>query len=218
MTDRKKHTFPTRQYPYKKSENITKEELEIKNFSIKSSFKLSESNKSRSDYRNQLFRFIVGLDSQPTVIEIEELNNLNDAFARLILKRGLNPLSLNEILQILDDLNEAEALPNQSSFLAADGGQIIWTESTNNLNRQFRFVTSRSNINNESQILISSSTLPNSKDQFLQLISWDNIIGSFNFYERRGNFWFWAGNSFHALQAPTRGKGPFDSHVMVQLS
>lgn len=213
MTDRKKHTFPTRQYPYKKEMDITGEELEIKNFSIKPSLESVESHKTKSASKNQIFRLIVGLDTHPIPLETKDLNNLNDSFAELILKRGLNPLSLNEILEILDDLDVEESLANQSSFLAADGGQVIWTESTNNLNRQFRFVISRSNTNNEAQILISSSTLPDSKDQFLQLISWDSVKGAFNFYERRGNFWFWAGNSFHALQAPTRGKGPFDSHV-----
>ena len=213
MPDRKKHAFPTRQYPYKKEHEITKEDLEIKNFSIKPSIFFDGNDKILSEPKSHVMRFIVGLDAHPRPLEFEEIKNLNDSFADLILKKGLNPLTLNEILEILDGLNDEEVLPDQSSFLAADGGQIIWTESTSNLNRQFRFVISRSGNNNESQILISSSTLLDSKEQFLQLISWDKIKGAYNFYERRGESWFWAGDSFHALQAPSRGKGPFDSHV-----
>jgi hypothetical protein len=37
----------------------------------------------------------------------------------------------------------------------------------------------------------------------------------FHYYERGegGATWFWEGDSWHALSAPTRGQGPFDSHV-----
>jgi hypothetical protein len=214
MPDRKKHEFPTRQYPYKKEAEITNEDIKIRNYSFKTkNLSVNEEN-GLIEPDNFVMRFIVGLDNHPKPLEFDELNKFDDSFANLILKRKLNPLTLNEVLNLLDESsNEENGLPNQDSFLAADGGQILWSQETGDLNRQFRFVVSRSDKNDKVQILISSSTVPDSKEQFLQLIGWDNSEGAYNFYERRGEFWFWAGNSFNALKEPTRGKGPFDSHV-----
>jgi hypothetical protein len=47
----------------------------------------------------------------------------------------------------------------------------------------------------------------------LQVIGWDPHHEVYHYYERRAGTWIWAGNSWHALTEPTRGKGPFDSHV-----
>lgn len=214
MPDRKKHTFPSRQYPYKKKTDITQEEIRIKNYSIKENiFSANEGSIDKEPFSN-VMRLIVGIDNHPRPLTVKELNSFNDSFANLILKKKLNPLSLNDTLALLNESgNDIDGLPNQSSFLAADGGQIIWSKATDDLNRQFRFVVARSKKNGEVPILISASTVLDSKEQFLQLISWDETAGAYNFYERRGGFWFWAGNSFYALKEPSRGKGPFDSHV-----
>ncbi|UFH30391.1 hypothetical protein LNP04_10400 [Chryseobacterium sp. C-71] len=204
--DREKHTFPTRQYPYKKDGEILPKEHKIKEFSyVAKEFSPTEAYES-----SKVFRFVLGIDSFPNPLKKEGIEKLNDAFANLLLKKDIIPLTLNEVLTALDRTNE---LPNQNSFLVADGGQIAWSPETNDLNRQFRLVISRNDTINDLQILISASTLTDSKTQFLQLISWDNIAKAYNFYERRGEFWFWAGNSYHALTLPSRGQGPFDSHV-----
>jgi hypothetical protein len=214
MPDRKIHKFPTRQYPYKKESEITQRDFEIKNYSFKTKTLSVDGIETLSEPENFVMRLVVGIDQHPRPLKKDELNQLDDSFANLILKKNLNPLSLNEILSFLDSSsNEENGLPNQNSFLAADGGQIMWSQETDNLNRQFRFVVSRNDKSEEVQILISSSTVPDSKEQFLQLIAWDKSVGAYNFYERRGEFWFWAGNSFYALKEPSRGKGPFDSHV-----
>jgi hypothetical protein len=49
----------------------------------------------------------------------------------------------------------------------------------------------------------------------MQLIAWSESGGAFHFFERArdGSGWLWAGNSFSALARPSRGRGPFDSHV-----
>jgi hypothetical protein len=214
MPNRKKHTFPTRQYPYKKEGDLTLNENKVKNYSIKTNKFSAETINEESSSISSVMSMIVGIDNHPRPLKLEELNNLDDAFANLILKKNLRPLTLNEVLNFLDDSNGHDGgIPNQSSFLAADGGQIIWGPNTDNLNRQFRFVISRSDKHGEVLLLISASTLPDSKTQFLQLISWDKKSKAYNFYERRGTYWFWAGNSWYALKDPSRGKGPFDSHV-----
>lgn len=204
--DREKHIFPTRQYPYKKEGAIMPKEKEIKEFS-----NLNKEFSSMETVENtKVFRFILGIDSFPNPLKREEVEKLNDTFANLFLKKNIIPLTLNEVLTILNNTND---LSEEDSFLVADGGQIIWSTETDELNRQFRLVISRSDTKNDLQILISSSTVIDSKTQFLQLISWDNIAKANNFYERRNESWFWAGNSYHSLTAPSRGQGPFDSHV-----
>jgi hypothetical protein len=61
------------------------------------------------------------------------------------------------------------------------------------------------------------STVPEANDQtaLLQLIAWSEKDQAFHFFERDRQriAWGWAGNSFDALSAPTRGQGPFDSHI-----
>jgi len=47
----------------------------------------------------------------------------------------------------------------------------------------------------------------------LQLIAWNPVDLAYEFYQRLGQGWAWAGNSWDALAPDTRGKGPFDSHV-----
>nr|WP_315246656.1 hypothetical protein [uncultured Flavobacterium sp.] len=208
--EREEHKFPTRQYPYKKEGEILPEETKIKNIShIKKGIPSLEMKEFP-----RVFRFILGIDAFPNPLKKEELEKLDDTFANLFLKRNTIPLTLNEILTSLDSNSTLKnELPNQTSFLVADGGQIAWSTETDNLNRQFRLVISRSDAKNDLQILISTSTIPDSKTQFLQLISWDNTVKAYNFYERRDQSWFWAGNSYHALTEPSRGQGPFDSHV-----
>jgi hypothetical protein len=45
-------------------------------------------------------------------------------------------------------------------------------------------------------------------------MAWDLAVGGFNFYRTVGtsSAWVFAGNSRHALTAPTRDNGPFESH------
>ena len=47
------------------------------------------------------------------------------------------------------------------------------------------------------------------------MMAWDHGTRGFNFYRTMpdSNAWVFAGNSHHALVAPTRGHGPFESHV-----
>lgn len=126
-----------------------------------------------------------------------------------------NPsLSLESILAQIDLLNDSDnGLPEQNVFMIAEGGQIAWSENTNNLDRGLRVVVTRSK-QNDTKLMIST-TYPFDEDEsvFLQVIGWDDVSGVFNYYERRVGRWFWAGNSWHALNEPTRGRGPFDSHI-----
>lgn len=202
MLSRLAERFPTRNYPYRVVDQEAEGEED-----------------SPPLQANTLYRFVLGLDGQPAPLAAEEAVRLGDPFARLLLLRGVFPLSLRALLAELDKLNgDAAGLPQQQVFLAADGGQIPWSEETKNLGRAFRFAIARGR-NDDFRLLISSGTVADGEDDrhFLQLIGWDEDNGVFHYYERRGGTWIWAGNSRHALAPETRGRGPFDSHVNGSL-
>lgn len=48
----------------------------------------------------------------------------------------------------------------------------------------------------------------------IEVMAWDHTAGGFNYYRTVGDSsaWVFAGNSRHALTAPTRDHGPFESH------
>jgi hypothetical protein len=201
MLSRATERFPTRNYPYGRASEGVEEE---------SAHALLPP--------QVLHRFVLGLDVHPRAMTEIEKEELGDPFAKLLLFRGVFPLSLREVLRELDRVDAGEGLPQQQVFLAADGGQIPWSEETDDLARAFRLVVARGR-GDDFRVLISSSTVADGEEDrhFLQLIGWDEEHGVFNYYERRGGTWIWAGSSLHALAPATRGRGPFDSHVNGSL-
>ncbi|HEV7879404.1 hypothetical protein [Bradyrhizobium sp.] len=193
---RERQYFPTRNYPYR------------------SAVAEADAAPQANLAANTMHAFVLGLDQMPRPMAAEEVGTmLRDPFAGLLLKSGTFPLTLRALLAALDAMNgEPGGLPEQHSFLVADGGQIPWSEATAQLARQFRFAVVRARAG-QVQIMVSASSVPDSSSQFLQVIAWDPANLAYNFYERRGGTWIWAGNSHHALQPATRGQGPFDSHV-----
>lgn len=134
--------------------------------------------------------------------------------AAQLLLSGSFPLTCRSLLSELDEL--PKPLSARQSFVVADGGQIHWSPDTQGVNRDIRFAISSSNDEGEI-VLVSTGTRFDSSSQFLQVLAWDTENEVFNYYERRSGTWIWAGNSYHALEVPTRGKGPFDSHVNGSL-
>jgi hypothetical protein len=161
---------------------------------------------------------ILGFDSGPEPIADDELaRGLRDPFAELLLKRGVFPQSLRELLGALDAHDGApEGLPIRASYVVGDGGQIPWTEDTAGLNRELRLVVTRSR-GSDLELMVSASTVVDSTEHFLQVLAWDPDNRVFHFYQRVDGAWVWAGNSWHALEPPSRGRGPFDSHVNGSL-
>lgn len=201
MLTRIAERFPTRNYPYGRVRSGAEGESE-----------------HESLQPDTLHRFVLGLDEHPRPMA-QAGQELGDPFARLLLARGVFPLSLREVLRELGRFDEdAAGLPDQQVFLAADGGQIPWSPETDAVARAFRLVVARGR-NDDFRLLISASTVVDGEEDrhFLQIIGWDEEKGVFNYYERRGGAWIWAGDSLHALAPETRGKGPFDSHVNGSL-
>jgi hypothetical protein len=173
--------------------------------------------------QEKTYQFILGRDREPRIISpADGRARLADPFAQLVLFSS-DPLpgSLRALLAQLDRFNAdaGHGLPEQRSFVVADGGQIPWTEATDDLERAFRLAITRQRTGgSEPDLLISASTNIDSDEAFLQVIGWDAAAGAFQFYERRDGAWVWAGSSWDALDPMSRGQGPFDSHVNGALN
>jgi hypothetical protein len=191
--------FPTRQYPYRRA----------------------GAGAGLADNRDafdgiaapEFVRFFLGKDDRPVAIANSEiLDHVNDPFATLILAGGDRPQTLAVVLALLDATAGVDAVPGQRLYRIADGGQIAWTQETADLDRHLRLVVTRHRAE-EAELFISTAPPFDSPDIFLQIFAWDPKAGAYNFYERRRGIWSWAGSSWGALDAMTRGLGPFDSHV-----
>jgi hypothetical protein len=158
---------------------------------------------------------LVGVDPDAgRALTPAEFARLSDPFALLVLKRNKFPKTLQELLGILDA--DPAGLPAQRVFLVSEWGQIPLTGATQQFRRGLRYVIARGKAGAPGADLLISATPPSdSADVFLQVAGWDSVNEVFHYYERGegGATWFWEGDSWHALTAPTRGKGPFDSHV-----
>ncbi|HET9370057.1 MAG TPA: hypothetical protein VFO19_07405 [Vicinamibacterales bacterium] len=168
----------------------------------------------------EMLRFIAGRDAAPVPLGRDEARaKLHDPFVRLVLlpdgAAGPPPMSLRAVLAAID----ATPMTETRSFVVADGGQIPWSQETNDLQRNFRLAIVRQ-APGEAQpdILISGSTDIDSPTNFLQVIGWDNTVGAYQFYERRLGRWVWAGSSWDALAPASRAHGPFDSHINGALN
>ena len=158
------------------------------------------------------FRFVLGRDLLPQLIDSSADDRPRDPFATRVLFAGQAlPLSVHALLAHLDGL-DGNPLPIERSFVVADGGQIPWTAETDDLQRNFRLVITRHVATGQNpDVMVSASTNLDSTTAFLQVVSWDDDLGAFQFYDRRDGSWIWAGSSWDALAPDSRGHGPFDS-------
>jgi hypothetical protein len=156
-------------------------------------------------------RFVMGVDSEPVVMSPAELDRLGDPMG-LLLRQGRMPLTLDDLLAEVD---AAGSSPLQRSYLAGEAGQISPADA-GSLQRDLRFVITRARAA-DVHLLISTSAVAAQHTTFLQVVGWDEAAGRFNYYMRIGQSWVWAGDSYTALAAESRGQGCFDSHVNGSL-
>ena len=144
-----------------------------------------------------------------------ELAILGDWFAVHILRQGLFPVTLDELIAAVDARNgDADGLRLQHVFIVSETGQIAWRGPDDRLRRSARYViVRRPNETSPGEMMISTSPPAVSRTSFLQVAAWDPTCRQLNFYERIGIGWFWEGRSEQAHLEPTQGRGPFDSHV-----
>lgn len=182
------------------------------------------------------FRFVEGLDNNETPVNEKDLKEFkfDDNFGSKLVKLWKDqnfievyryetiPFTLRSLLIFLRYTERDNPDIIQNSFVVSDGANIPWSEETKNINRQVRFVVTCQSDKEKEQpidlIFIVSSPSLDSDDRFLQVAAWSRELKAFNFYQRNNKKeWWWLGNSWHALEIPTRGKGPFDGHVNGSL-
>lgn len=163
--------------------------------------------------RSRIHRFIVGENGGPEAMSADAAAaELDDPFARHLLLKGQIPRTALELLEMLDQATDADdPLRNELVFLLGEGSQIPLAQAPAALDRGLRFLIARGNKNLPD--LIVSAAHPNR--EFVEVMAWDQRSLGFNYYQSVGPTvaWVWAGNSRHALADPTRGKGPFESHL-----
>ena len=199
-------TFPSRQYRYREATSTDLEALDLP-----VTFEADP---------GAVYRFRMGRDPFPTRLTLDEVRaTLHDSFAQNVLGRGRSPQTGHEFLEAIRDAQSpADRLVRQRVFVVADGGQVPWSEATAGLQREFRFLVVASPDPGDAVLYLSTTWPFDSKDVFLQAIAWDQVAGAYQFYDRRGGAWIWAGSSWDALDPDCRGQGPFDSHVNGALN
>lgn len=158
-----------------------------------------------------VYRFVMGVDSEPTVMPQSELDSLADPLG-VLLRRGKFPLTVYDLLAAVDT---AGTLPLQKSYLVSEAGQIAPAEA-GALRRDLRFAITRARAA-DVDLFISTGAVADPHTAFLQVAGWDEAAGRFNFYMRIDQSWVWAGDSYSALAPGSRGQGCFDSHVNGSL-
>jgi hypothetical protein len=154
-----------------------------------------------------VYRFVMGVDSEPTVMPQAQLDSLADPLG-VLLHQGTFPLTVHDLLAALD---VAGTLPLQRSYLVSEAGQIPLT-ADGSLHRDRRFAITRARAATV-DLLISTGATGDPATTFLQVMGWDDPGGRFNYYMRLDRSWVWAGDSYSALAPESRGQGCFDSHV-----
>lgn len=158
---------------------------------------------------------VIGLADQPRVMtDTEVAQQLGDPFAVGVLRRGVFPSALDEVFSALDA--GAPQLTRQESYLISEGGQIRFEEGLDKGGSRLlvaRFEESTGAPELMMSVLLPPGTSPRREDILIEILAWDPTNRTFHFYQRQQGAWFWCGQSDMALEEPTRGHGPFDSHV-----
>jgi hypothetical protein len=161
-----------------------------------------------------LRRFIEGLEATGDVpFPIDQAKaELKDPLGLLLIGRIGQSKALPATLDELIAAIEAEGFTKRENYLLGEGGQIPVSPATNHVDRGFRVVLTREKSGEPFPILISVPT--ESRQGFVEAIAWDPQKHAFNYYRRpEASKWIWEGDSGHAIESRTAGKGCFGCHV-----
>jgi hypothetical protein len=157
-------------------------------------------------------RFIIGSDDRPKKLSRQEATQqLGDRFAQLFLLQGAFPRTAGQVLNEIEQaVPSSDPLRTRQFFLVGEGSQIAPNSGIAE-KRNLRFLATLGRGSDGPDIVLSAFE-PDSGT--VELMAWDLAKGGFNFYRTVGasSAWVFAGNSRHALMAPTRDNGPFESH------
>jgi hypothetical protein len=162
-----------------------------------------------------ILRFIEGIDDDggpQRMDDAEIVRELNDVWAVNVLRQDRFPKDIVEVLTEMKKLESGDAPLTRRSFLVGEGGQIPKSVAdVGQLNRTFRYVVSWSRGRNEGVVFLSIPA--GSRTGLTELIAWDNKKLAFNFYRRESpDFWLWRGETRHAFDSRSAGRGCFACH------
>ena len=157
-----------------------------------------------------ILKFVDGLFEEQPMSMDEIKDELKDPFATLVLSDTLLPSTIHEVLMALDAHNaDPDGLPVQEVYLVSESGQIRVDAHDQEPIRRERAVITRTR-GQDDIVMIAPST----RDRFLEVIAWDESKGAFNYYARKNvRTWVWRGDSQHALNPSSSGKGCFECHI-----
>ncbi|MCE6977266.1 hypothetical protein EI534_07595 [Pseudomonas frederiksbergensis] len=159
-----------------------------------------------------LVAMVLGVHDRPQLMTLEEVQAFGDPFTTHILLKGQVPLTLVDLADTIEALSGEEARPLRKLYVVAEGAGFQSTIPSLPMNTRLVFTWQRDNAT-PPDFLLSTTTDLEDTGSLLQLIAWSEAQGVYHFFERVRGGWGWAGSSLHALQDPSRGKGPFDSHI-----
>jgi hypothetical protein len=158
--------------------------------------------------RDRIYRFIAGHDKCPVGLTPSEIDaELNDPWAKTVLRRGSFPASVKASVSAINVANPAFL---QNSYMVGEGSQIPVTVVSREGTRDLRYLITWNLSGDAVDILLSAA--PGGDSGFLQVISWDPKKKRFNFYDHADPTWIWTGDSSWARKQHTIGKGCFDCH------
>jgi hypothetical protein len=161
---------------------------------------------------NAVHRFILGSDDHPIKLSPQEATQqLGDPFAQLVLLQGVFPRNAGQVLEAIEQaVPPGDPLRVQQFFLVGEDTQIAPIPGVR-LHQFLRFLATIGQGPGGPDIMLSASSPDH---ETVELMAWDLAADGFNYYRTVGasSAWVFAGNSRHALTAPTRDNGPFESH------
>jgi hypothetical protein len=167
--------------------------------------------RSRGLDDDAVHRFILGSDDRPNKLSRQEARQqLGDRFAQLVLLQGVFPRTAGEVLDAIEQAVPSGDPLRQQFFLVGEDTQIAPIPGVR-LPRFLRFLATVGEGPGGPDIMLSAA---GPDHETVELMAWDLEAGGFNYYRTVGasSAWVFAGNSRHALTAPTRDNGPFESH------
>ena len=162
---------------------------------------------------------VLGLDDAgPRALSREEIETFGDYFTQHLVLQGKAPLTFAGLDDALRALPPDTRLNVRDLFAVAEGAHFLRSEPPFSANTRLVFVW-RKDDSSKPDVMLSTVAAPDDPTALMQLIAWSESDGAFHYFERTrdGSGWMWAGNSFHALEPKTRGRGPFDSHINGSL-
>ena len=113
---------------------------------------------------------------------------LNDPFARFVLRRGLFPGTLTEVLAAVDSHDaDPDGLPETASYLISEGGQIPFEPGVSKGGSRLLVARSRGGT---PEIIISTlvppGVGPREPGLLIEVLGWDPVNKTFHFYQREG--------------------------------